>query len=49
MVESDVTVTTNRSATGLVNFGTDNFQFAFGNYDGGPVETMRRILVRTSE
>tara|TARA_X000001388_G_scaffold51517_1_gene37346 strand:+ start:1397 stop:2161 length:765 start_codon:yes stop_codon:yes gene_type:complete len=47
MIESNSNLTTDRDTSGLVNFGDDNFQFAWGNYDGGAVETMRRLVVRT--
>ena len=39
---------TTDSATGLVNFGTNAFQFGWGNYDNYHVENLRRIVVRTN-
>ena len=48
MVESTQALTTDATATGLVNFGTNAFQFGWGNYDGGAVENMRNIVVRTN-
>ena len=48
MVESTQGLTTDATATGLVNFGTDAFQFGWGNYDNYHVENMRRIVVRTN-
>ena len=32
----------------IKNFGTNAFQFGWGNYDMYHVETMRRIVVRTN-
>ena len=48
MVESTQALTTDATATGLVNFGTNAFQFGWGNYDLYHVENMRRIVVRTN-
>ena len=48
MVESTVALTTDATATGLVNFGTNAYQFGWGNYDNYHVENMRRIVVRTN-
>ena len=48
MVESTQAFTTDATATGLVNFGTNAFQFGWGNYDLHSVENMRRIVVRTN-
>ena len=48
MVESTQALTTDATATGLVNFGTNAFQFGWGNYDLYSVENMRRIVVRTN-
>lgn len=49
MVESTRLLVTDSTTAGIVNFGDDNFQFAWGNYDGGPAENMRRIVVRTPQ
>ena len=49
MVASTAGPTTDKTAAGIVNYGTNTFQFAWGNYDGGSVETMRRIVVRTPQ
>lgn len=49
IVESNKNVVTDRSTSGLINFGSDNFQFSYGNYDGGPVEKFYRVIVRTPQ
>ena len=49
MVESTQALVTDSTTSGIVNFGDDNFQFAWGNYDGGAVENMRRVVVRTPQ
>ena len=48
MVESTSSFTTDSTTAGLVNFGSNAFQFGWGNYDGGSVENMRNIVVRTN-
>mgnify|MGYP001159683194 FL=1 len=48
MVESTAQLVTDSTTSGLVNYGSNAFQFGWGNYDGGGVETMRRIKVRTN-
>ena len=48
MVESTMALTTDSTTAGLVNFGSNAFQFGWGNYDGGAVENMRNIVVRTN-
>ena len=48
MVESTAALVTDSTTSGLVNYGSNAFQFGWGNYDGGGVETMRRIKVRTN-
>ena len=48
MVESTSSLTTDSTTAGLVNFGSNAFQFGWGNYDGGGVENMRNIVVRTN-
>ena len=49
MVESTRVLVTDSTTSGIVNYGSDNFQFAWGNYDGGGVETMRQLVVRTPQ
>ena len=49
MISSNKELTTDRSTSGLVNFGNDNFQFSYGCYDGGPVEKFYRVIVRTPQ
>ena len=48
MVESTKALVTDATTAGLVNFGSNAFQFGWGNYDGGAVENMRNIVVRTN-
>ena len=48
MVESTAALVTDSTTSGLVNYGSNAFQFGWGNYDGGGVETMRRIKVSTN-
>jgi len=48
VIESSGQISTDSTTSGLVNYGNDNFQFAWGNYDGGAVESMRRVVVRTT-
>ena len=48
MVESTSSLTSDSTTAGLVNFGSNAFQFGWGNYDGGSVENMRNIVVRTN-
>ena len=48
MVESTSALVTDATTAGLVNFGSNAFQFGWGNYDGGGVENMRNLVVRTN-